>query len=304
MGRKGGTTSHKRPFTSGALLPGTALHGHGTRDVWLNGVVKDVGGAGFMNTMFAPGKKSALELESPPKGEQKTIRFSAFQGSVPDDWGLARTGLRPSTWGSDKRDIASRGRTVDGHFTTCMPNGDGGRVFIDPKVRYVDTPGAIYNQMPLRGHVQTCRFSKQGARFPKQKPALDPPMNIGDVKRKRVIGGCFSKDTRFRLMERNISSGASVGIRSERSDTSTRPTSSKESYVLSRASARNPKRRMQNSRDILWPPEASPVFAPLRMIGVNARTPGLRGRAPALTRTTSLTHSAGKYSAVESGGIL
>ena len=118
-----------------------------------------------------------------------------------------------------------------------------------------------------------CKISKQGARFPKQKPALDPPMNIGDVKRKRVIGGCFSKDTRFRLMERNISSGASVGIRSERSDTSTRPTSSKESYVLSRASARNPKRRMQNSRDILWPPEASPVFAPLRMIGVNARTP-------------------------------
>ena len=184
MGRKGSKATHIRPFSSGALLPGTALHGHGTRDVWLNGVVKDVGGAGYTNTCFAPGRKSDLQPESPLKEQEteKVVRFSSFQGSAPRNWNLDEMGLRPSTWGSDKRKDVSRGRRVDGHYSTCMPNGDGGRVFIDPKVRYVDTPGAIYSTMPVRRHIQTCQFGKQGARFPKQKPSLDPPMLSASVR--------------------------------------------------------------------------------------------------------------------------
>lgn len=304
MGRNGKRATHVRPFTSGALFPGTALHGYGTRDVWLNGVVKDVGGPGFVNTMFAPGRRVDLEPESPLKVGVKEVQFEQFRGSAPDSWGLREIGLRPSTWGSDKGKAVSRGRRQDGNYSTCMPNGDGGRVFIDPKVRFIDTPGAIYGQMPFRTHIQTCQFGKQGPRFPKQRPCLDPPMNVGDMKRKRVRGGCFSKEMRFRP-KREVLSGPSGRQRPERSDSPTRPTSSKEVYSLNRAHSRRPATQMIHSRENIWPPESNPIFNPLRMIGVNTRTPGIRGRntTPALTRTTSMSHATGRYSSVQGASM-
>ena len=89
---------------------------------------------------------------------------------------------------------------MDAHYTIHYANSEE-RCCIDPKKRFVETPGAVYDLAEKQRHMTAPLFGKQGSRFPKQRLALDPPIVMSTGTRhgskKQARGGCFSKAGRF-----------------------------------------------------------------------------------------------------------
>ena len=171
---------------------------------------------------------------------------------------------------------------MDAHYTIHYANNEG-RCCIDPKQRYVETPGAVYNMAEKQRHMTAPLFSKQGSRFPKQKLALDPPivMNAGTRHgtKKQAKGGCFSKASRF-----GAGDGMGAGNRAR---------------VEMEKAAAAARKRQKEARAVTshWNLTGRPVHTPLRMHGMRSKTPGLdnrNGRNPPRLRRTMFTDLQGR----------
>lgn len=254
-----------------------------------------------------------------PEARAFAVAFDAsFAASNPP---LETSLHRPSTWGSQVGMRASRGRREDAYITANHSFGHGGRCSLDPKLRFVSTPGAIYNVLSSPAatkHISASMFSKQqGGRFPKGPAKLDPALQNHPGTKKRVKGGQFSKATRFSARKPE---GRPHPSR-ERCDSPTRTVTSMERYNLHREHARQggaaARRRAggggpSTSSASVGPGAAyssyahSEIFEPLRMLGMNPRPKGLRRdphSEPMLGRTTMFTFMAGPQSSVGGPGI-
>lgn len=127
-------------------------------------------------------------------------------------------------------------------------------------------------------------FGKQGARFPKQKVSLDPPIQADFGMRSKVKGGRFSKATRFSWkIEKEANDGEIL-----------------EKQLTAKKAERD--MRVKENNDhldlIAWKAPQRTVHSPLRMLGASTGSPQ---RDPVFRRTM-FSHMVGPVSSVHSGG--